>query len=177
MSHLNNVEARTKGCPSPNADADKVPRVFADRHHSRGHCHAPECWFQLGWKQPSVPRLVCRLVKIYINLDQGLWGQDRLLQCNADPYKGTWVFPFRNYCQNYRWQSPRTPTHPKHFTNWWWPGFSEPLLVSLTKLGDEKETPCILIYTSSGFFFHLPPQVHVVTIIHPANSYSLVNLF
>merc|ERR1719239_860153 len=77
VKHLNNVEARTKGCPSPNADADKVPRVFADRHHSRGHCHAP----------------------------------------------------------------------------------------------------CILIYTSSGFFFHLPPQVHIVTIIHPANSYSVVNLF
>ena len=56
-------------------------------------------------------------------------------------------------------------------------GFQSFCLCLVTKLGDEKETPCILIYTSSGFFFHLPPQVHVVTIIHPANSYSLVNLF
>ena len=48
------------------------------------------------------------------------------------------------------------------------------------KIENEKETPCIFIYTSSGLFLNMPPQVHVVTIIHltliPCKSFLKVVL-
>ena len=31
-------------------------------------------------------QIVFDLVKVYSNLDQGLWGQDRLKQCKADVF-------------------------------------------------------------------------------------------
>ena len=40
-SNLDNIEARTEWRPSPDADADEVAGVLADRHHPRGHRHAP----------------------------------------------------------------------------------------------------------------------------------------
>ena len=42
FSHLDNIETRAEGRPSANADADKVPGVLADCHHSRGDSHPPE---------------------------------------------------------------------------------------------------------------------------------------
>ena len=54
--YLNNIEARTEWRPSPDADADEVSRVLADRHHSRGDSHPPECVFQSSGKSAAIAR-------------------------------------------------------------------------------------------------------------------------
>ena len=57
-SYLDNIEARTEWRPSPDADADEVPGVLADGHHSRGDSHPPECAFQLSKKMVHLVTLL-----------------------------------------------------------------------------------------------------------------------